>query len=109
MSEQGVQPEIEIMPRRLMPKKKADDLILLIKDTEHVIDVLIHSHSYKGGDEIIGRFFIRIADKSKADEVLGKLKPVFEQSMPFGYDVRIGRFTKTKPTIKDYLTGKTPG
>ena len=108
MSEQ-VQTEIEIMPRRLMPEKKAEDLMQLMKGVEYVTHVLIHSISYKGDEQAIGRFFIRITEKSKADYVLNKLKPICEQSMPFGYDVRVGRFTKTKPTLKDYVTGKAHG
>jgi methyl coenzyme M reductase subunit D len=108
MSSADVEPEIEIMPKRLMPEKKAEDVIQLVKGVEGVSDVLVQTYNYHGGGLIVGRFIVRVISKSKVDEILNKLKPLLEQTMPFGYDVRIGRFTKTKPSLKDLVSGKTP-
>ena len=109
MSSVDVQPEIEILPKRLMPENKAEDVIQLIKGVEGVSDVLVQTRNYRDGSLVVGRFIVRVINKGKVDEVLNKLKPLFEQTMSFGYDVRIGRFTKTRPSLKDLVSGKTPG
>lgn len=105
MSEQSQPREIEVMPRRLMSDKKAKDLAAIIRDTDGVEEVLTHGPRYSGGGQLTGRFIIVVKPGSSPEDVISRLKPVCDQSMPYGYDVRIGQFTKPKPTVKDYLRG----
>ncbi|MGC8935824.1 MAG: methyl-coenzyme M reductase operon protein D [Candidatus Methanomethylicaceae archaeon] len=98
-------PEIEILPRRLMPSKKAEDFASLLKDTGMISEVLFQRHNYSGGGYMVGRFVL-ILGVSTPEAVIEKIKPLCEQVMPYGYDIRIGRFIKPRPTVKDYLTGR---
>ncbi len=98
-------PEIEIMPRRLMPSKKAEDFANLLKDIGMILEVLFQKHYYSGGGYMVGRLVL-IIGAAPPTEVIEKIRPLCEQVMPYGYDIRIGRFTKPKPTVKDYLMGR---
>lgn len=98
--------EIEIMPRRLMNAKNGEAFISALSDDKRIIEVLVHGPKYHDGRQAIGRFIIRISPDSEADKILDSLKPTLESAMPYGFDVRIGRFTKNKPTVKDYLSGR---
>lgn len=99
-----IPPEIEIMPRKLMSRNKAEDLIHLIKDTGLVKEVLIQKHRYSDGSYLVGRFIL-IINVNSPEEVINKIKPICDQMMPYGYDIRIGRFVKLRPTVSDYIRG----
>jgi methyl coenzyme M reductase subunit D len=98
-------PEIEILPRRLMSSKKAEDFAALLKDTGMISEVLLQRHNYSGGGYMVGRFILLLSEFSP-EAVIEKIRPLCEQVMPYGYDIRVGRFTKPKPTVKDYLRGR---
>ncbi len=107
MSDRVVEPEIDVMPRRLIDKKKADNVIGVLSSLDCVSDVLIVSHNYSGGTGYaVGRFIIRIKTSERVDEAAKRISEVCRDLFPHGYDIRIGRFTKTRPTLKDYLSGK---
>ncbi len=99
-------PEIEVMPRRLMSAKRGEPLLSALNGDDRIVEVLTHGPKYHDGKHVIGRFIIRLIPDSAPGEVIEALKPIFESAMPHGYDVRIGRFTKPKPTVKDYLSGR---
>jgi methyl coenzyme M reductase subunit D len=99
-------PDIDILPRRLMDRKKAEDFSAIIREMDQVEDVLTKNYPYRGGGHIIGRFIVVLKPGADHESVVRGLKPVMDQIMPFGYDVRFGRFVKPKPTLKDYMTGK---
>ena len=101
-------PDIDILPRRLMDRKKADDFAAIIKEMGQVEDVFTKNIPFRGGGHIVGRFVVILKPGADPEAVVCELKPVMEQTMPYGYDVRFGRFVKPKPTLKDYLTGKQP-
>jgi len=105
MSQQAQFREIEVMPRRLIGDKKAKDLVAIMRDTEGVEEVLTHGPSFSGGGRLTGRFIIVVKAGFTPEEIIEKIRPVCEQTMPYGYDVRVGQFTKPKPTVKDYLRG----
>lgn len=96
--------EIEIMPRRLMSMDKAEDFINLIKSTGLISEVLLHRHRYYDGRYLVGRFVLLI-DRTAPEEVIEKITPICEQMMPYGFDIRIGKFTKPRPTVSDYIRG----
>lgn len=98
-------PEIEIMPKRLMPSAKAEDFAQLLKETGMISEVLFKKHKYSGGGYLVGRFILIISFPSP-EEVIEKIRPLCEQVMPYGYYVRVGRFTKPRPTVKDYIEGR---
>ncbi|MDI9644021.1 MAG: methyl-coenzyme M reductase operon protein D [Candidatus Verstraetearchaeota archaeon] len=97
--------EIEVMPRRLMSSKKATDLSAIMRETDGVEEVLTHTIKYSGGGAVTGRFILVLKEGFKPEDVIEKIRPVCEQSMPYGYDIRVGQFTKPRPTVKDYLRG----
>jgi methyl coenzyme M reductase subunit D len=101
-------PDIDILPRRLMDRKKAEDFSAIIREMEDVEEVLTKNYPYRGGGHVVGRFIVTLKPGADPEVVVSGLKPVMEQAMPFGYDIRLGRFVKPKPTLKDYWAGKRP-
>lgn len=101
-------PDVDIMPRRLLDRKKAEDLSAIIREAEEVEDVLTKNLPYRGGGHLVGRLIVVLKPGTDPESMVRRLKPVMDQTMPFGYDVRFGRFVKPKPTLKDYITGKAP-
>ncbi len=89
-----------------MSTEKGESLVSALNGDDRVVEVLIHGPKYRDGKQIIGRFIIRLVPGTAPEVILSSFKPTFESTMPFGYDVRIGRFTKPKPTVKDYLSGR---
>ncbi len=101
-------PDIDILPRRLMDRKKAEDLSAIVREIGEVEEVLTKDYPYRGGDHVVGRLIVVLKPGSDHEAVVDLLKPVLEQVLPFGYDIRFGRFVKPKPTLKDYMTGRQP-
>jgi methyl coenzyme M reductase subunit D len=98
-------PDIEIMPERLMNREKADDIIAMIRNIDHVSDVDTRKHKYVGGGYLVGRFIVMLKEGADVEKVIEKLRPVCSQMMPYGYRIRVGRFVKPRPTVSDYLRG----
>lgn len=96
--------EIEIMPRRLMSMDKAEEFVNLIKSTGLINEVLLYKHKYYDGRYLVGRFILLI-NRVTPEEVIEKITPICEQMMPYGFDIRIGKFTKPRPTVSDYIRG----
>jgi methyl-coenzyme M reductase subunit D len=46
-----------------------------------------------------GRFWITLKDDSELDE----LKEICEELFPFGYNIKVGKFLKDRPTVTDYM------
>lgn len=101
-------PDIDILPRRLIDGKKAEDLATIIREMGEVEEVLTKNYPYRGGGHVVGRLIVVLRPGADHEAVVKELKPVLEQAMSFGYDVRFGRFVKPKPTLKDYMTGRRP-
>lgn len=99
-------PDIDIMPKRLMNRKKAEDLCAIIREMEQVEEVHTKNFPFKGGGYVVGRFILVLKPGTDHEATVRELKPVMEQTMPYGFEIRFGRFVKPKPTVKDYLTGK---
>jgi hypothetical protein len=99
-------PDIDIMPKRLMERKKAEDFSAIVREIPQVEEVHTKNFPFRGGGYCVGRFIVILKSGADHEAIVRELKPVMEQIMPFGYEVRFGRFVKPKPTLKDYLTGK---
>lgn len=105
--------EIEILPNRLLGAKTAEKLFSNILDIGGVEGILIQGPRVKSdarekitvkGKEFelsvaISRIILQAKD---ADKILEELKKICENLMPFGYSIRIGKFTKDYPTLHDY-------
>lgn len=105
--------EIEIFPNRILGAKTAEKLLSRIYEIEGVEGVLIQGPRVKSdakekivvkGEELelsvaVSRLILRSKD---ADKVSEKLKEVCDSLLPFGYSLRIGKFTKDYPTLHDY-------
>lgn len=105
--------EIELFPNRILGAKTAEKLLNKIFEIEGVEGVLIQGPRVKSdlrekivvkGEErelsvAVSRLILRSKD---VDRVLEKLKEVCENLLPFGYSIRIGKFTKDYPTLHDY-------
>lgn len=95
--------EIEVMPRRLMSMDKAREFVELVKSTGSIIEVLLHKHKYYDGRYLVGRFILLI--DGSPEEIIEKITPICKQMMPYGFDIRVGKFTKPRPTVSDYIRG----
>lgn len=101
-------PDIDILPRRLMNRKKAEDLCAIAREMEQVEEVHTKNIPFKGGGYLVGRLILILKPGADHEAVVRDLRPVLDQLMPYGYDIRFGRFVKPKPTVKDYLLGRQP-
>ncbi|MEM0301705.1 MAG: methyl-coenzyme M reductase operon protein D [Archaeoglobaceae archaeon] len=105
--------EVEIFPYRLLGTKTAETLLSKISEIEEVEGVLIQGPRVKSdvkekivikGEEMelsvaISRLILRAKDP---DKVVDKLNEICKNLLPFGYSIRIGKFTKDQPTLHDY-------
>jgi len=46
-----------------------------------------------------GRFWITLKDDSEIE----KIEEICKSLFPFGYDLKVGKFTRTRPTVTDYI------
>jgi methyl coenzyme M reductase subunit D len=103
MSRNRTKSDIEIIPRRLMDAKKADELVAIIKEIPQVETVEKVTHNYRGGGFLVGRFIVIISENAVPEVIIEKMEPVLNQMMPYGYDTAVGVFVKPWKTVKDYI------
>jgi methyl-coenzyme M reductase subunit D len=104
LSKESVKPEIEIIPRRLLGKITTRKLVNLLDSIPDVTDVLLNSIDYEDGSgSLTKRIIVRVKDGSKIEPILLDIDGVCRNLLPAGHDIRVGRFTKPRPTVSDYL------
>ncbi|MDK2794867.1 MAG: methyl-coenzyme reductase subunit [Archaeoglobaceae archaeon] len=105
--------DIEIFPNRILGAKTAERLFEKISGIEGVEGLIIQGPRIKSdvrekikfkGKEMelsvaVSRIILRSRD---ADKVVEKLREICNDLLPFGYSIRIGKFTKDYPTLHDY-------
>ncbi|WP_423792831.1 methyl-coenzyme M reductase operon protein D [Methanocaldococcus indicus] len=119
--------EIEIFPHRYLKASTTEKFLNKLYDLESVERVVIHGQSLpktvpfgpaKGlpvnhsERKIInvkgvpieltvmaGRFIVTLKDDSEID----KIHEICKELFPFGYNLKVGKFLKDKPTVTDYL------
>lgn len=105
--------DIEIFPNRILGAKTAERLLDRISEIEDVDGFIIQGPRvksdarekivFKGKEMELSVAVSRIILKSKnADRVVEKIHDICRELMPFGYSIRIGKFTKDYPTLHDY-------
>ncbi|MEG9195344.1 MAG: hypothetical protein DSO01_06500 [Archaeoglobi archaeon] len=105
--------DIEIFPNRILGAKTAERLLDRISEIEDVEGFIIQGPRvksdarekivFKGKEMELSVAVSRIILKSKnADRVVEKIHDICRELMPFGYSIRIGKFTKDYPTLHDY-------
>jgi methyl coenzyme M reductase subunit D len=105
MSDFSRTPEIEIMPQRLMEKNKADDVVVMIKNINQILDVETRKHKFVGGGFLVGRFILVLKEGVNVEEVIVAVRHICDQKLSYGYNIRVGRFIKPRPTVSDYIRG----
>ncbi|MHC1567271.1 MAG: methyl-coenzyme M reductase operon protein D [Candidatus Syntropharchaeia archaeon] len=106
--------EIVIIPDRLLGDRTVKRLLEAFQGIDGIYNIIIQGPTYmprkiRLGDQTIetsvkvGKIYMQIEDESVIEKVDGICKDTFS----FGYSIHVGQFTKTRPTVSDYL-GKTP-
>ena len=104
MGESSLTSEIEIFPHRLLSKNTTRKLVKFLGSIPNVTDVLLDSIGYQdGSDSLTKRIIVRVKRASKIDVTLLDIDSLCKNLIPFGHDIRVGRFTKPRPTVSDYL------
>lgn len=105
--------EVEIFPFRILGAKTTEKLLGRISEIEEVEGVIIQGPRVKSdakekivvkGEEMelsvaVSRLILR---SKNAEKLVEKLEAVCKELLPFGYSIRIGKFTKDYPTLHDY-------
>ncbi len=105
--------DIEIFPNRILGAKTTERLLDRILELEGVEGFIIQGPRvksdarekivFKGKEMELSVAVSRIILRSKnADKVVERLHEICRDLLPFGYSIRIGKFTKDYPTLHDY-------
>lgn len=105
--------DIEIFPNRILGAKTAERLFEKLSGIEGIEGLIIQGPrvksdarekiTFKGKEMELSVAVSRIILRSKnADKVAEKLREICDDLLPFGYSIRIGKFTKDYPTLHDY-------
>ena len=77
-------------PARGLPVNHQDRKIIKVKGEEMELRV-------KVGEIIV------TAIGEKLEEVMDGIEEICKKNFPYGYDIYVGAFTKTQPTVTDYI------
>ena len=119
--------EVEIFPHRYLKASTTEKFLNKIYDLKTVERVIIHgqplpkvitygparglpvNHTERKIIHVkgvpveltvmAGRFWITLSDDSELD----KLDAICKEMFPFGYNLRVGKFLKDRPTVTDYI------
>ncbi len=105
--------DIEIFPNRILGAKTAERLLDRISEIEGVEGFIVQGPRVKSdarekivfkGKEMelsvaVSRIILR---SNNADRVVERLHDICKELLPFGYSIRIGKFTRDYPTLHDY-------
>jgi methyl-coenzyme M reductase subunit D len=105
--------EIEILPNRILGAKTTERLLDRVSGIEGVEGFILQGPRVKSDvrEKIVFKdremelsvAVSRIILRSKnADKVVERLHEICRDLLPFGYSIRIGKFTKDYPTLHDY-------
>lgn len=125
-------PEVRIMTNRLLSAETTEKVLNAIDSIEHIRQINMggeslpktisngpakgteNNHSERrvinvNGHEVelrceVGAFYIELEvdDKDMLEATVEKIKDAFDATVPFGYSIEIGRYTKYRPSLHDY-------
>jgi len=123
-------PEIMIMPTRFLSADTTEKILNKIYKVKHVRQVNCQGESLpekvtqgpaagipvdhsqrkkinvKGKETelriLVGRIFVEIDDMDYVQQALSDIEKICEETLPLGFDLEVGRYSKTKPTTTDY-------
>ena len=118
--------EIEIFPKRLLSSDTLEELLNSIiqlgmaknvilqgpRLSKYYVNVMSYredSRRIKFGDREIdlevkvGRIIIQPMEGVDLQDLLNKLREICDVTLPFGFFIRTGQFTKMRPTISDSI------
>ncbi|HUV24246.1 MAG TPA: methyl-coenzyme M reductase operon protein D [Methanomassiliicoccales archaeon] len=126
-------PEIMIFPKRLLNADTTEKLLNRIHGLKHVRQINLHGESLpvvvnygpgKGhkvdhpqrrvievkGEKMelrvqVGRIFVEVDDIDYVQEVSEEIERICEETLPFDFYLEVGRYSKFKPSLTDYLRG----
>lgn len=127
-------PEILIFPNRLLKADTTEKLLNKIYEVPHVRQVNISGESLPAvlgsgpgaglpvdhperrvitvkGKEVelrllVGRVFVEIDDIDHVQQALEEIEGICTELLPFGFNLEVGRYSKYKPTVTDYMKSK---
>lgn len=127
-------PEVMIYPYRLLSAETTEKLLNRIYEVPHVRQVNITGESLptklnagphaglpmehpqrkviKVKDEEVeltlqvGRVFVEIDDIDNLQGALDEIEKICQEILTFGFSLEVGRYSKYRPTITDYVKGK---
>lgn len=54
---------------------------------------------------LVGAFFIELKGEEFIEAAVEEIKTICDEVIPFGYTMDVGRYSKYKPTLTDYMKG----
>ncbi|MGE4274451.1 MAG: methyl-coenzyme M reductase operon protein D [Candidatus Methanomethylophilaceae archaeon] len=127
-------PEIKIFPNRLLKAETTEKLLSGIYSIPQVRQINVHGESLPAtvksgpntglpvnhperktiryGDQevlltmLVGAVFIELKGYEAVDETMDEVKKVCDEMLPFGYTLDVGRYSKFRPSLNDYLKSR---
>lgn len=106
-------PEIEIFPHRLPGDETVANFLLKVRKVRGITQITMfgpqvyYEKIIKVSGKIVplkiqvARFWIEVEEI----DVLEKLKDICRETFPYGFSIKVGRFTKYLETVGDILRG----
>ncbi|MFA7341569.1 MAG: methyl-coenzyme M reductase operon protein D [Candidatus Methanomethylophilaceae archaeon] len=127
-------PELKIFPNRLLKADTTEALLSGIYSIPQVRQINVHGEALPAkvksgpntgipvnhperrviryGDQetlltmLVGAIFVELKDCDSVDETLEGIKKVCDELLPFGYTLDVGRYSKFRPSLNDYLKSR---
>ena len=124
-------PEVKIFTNRLLSADTTEKVLNELVKVEHIRQMNIHGEylpetvksgpnkgipvnhpdrkSIKFGDKeivltnMVGSFFVEIESEEFVEETVAKIKEICDRTIVHGYTMDVGRYSKYKPTLTDYM------
>ncbi len=124
-------PELKIFPNRLLRADTTEKLLNGINELPQVRQINIHGEnlpatvrlgphigipvnhperkSIQYGDQevvltmMVGSIFVELLGYDEVEEAVDGIREVCDELLPFGYQLEIGRYSKFRPSLSDYL------
>ena len=93
---QRVLPEVQIVPHRLLSEKTGMKLVEELKTVG-----LVSRVAYAGPGDTIGYIWVEVFGFH--EKTMERIRAACDKYLPFGYDLSVGRFTKYRKTVSDYI------